>query len=63
MSDAARTGHRRPLIGSDLTAATAATRPSIGEWLETARTVVEFANHDGVYDDLADYLKGRKTRR
>jgi hypothetical protein len=29
-------------------------------WLQSARNVVTFANEDGRYDDLEDYLRKRK---
>ena len=44
----------------DLEAALREVRPSTGPWLEAARNVVLFANSDGSYDDLRDYLKQRK---
>ncbi len=36
-------------------------KPSAGKWLDVARNVVEFANSDGTYDDLAEYMR-RKFR-
>lgn len=35
-------------------------RPSTQAWLQTARSVVEFGNTSGVYDDLGKYLRSRK---
>jgi len=46
----------------DLDAALREVRPSTGGWFATARNVALFANEDGVYDDLAAYLKKRKRR-
>jgi SpoVK/Ycf46/Vps4 family AAA+-type ATPase len=37
-------------------------RPSTSDWLERARTFVEFANHDDRYAEVAAYLRGRKKR-
>jgi SpoVK/Ycf46/Vps4 family AAA+-type ATPase len=62
MLDSARTGKPRPVSGEDLAAAVRQVRPSIGAWLDTARTVVQFANQDGSYDELAAYLTDRKRR-
>ncbi len=60
LADAVRTGERRLIEMRDLEAALAEVRPSTGPWLEAARNVVMFANTDGTYDDLRDYLKRRK---
>ena len=46
----------------DIYAAIEQIRPSAGPWFETARNVVEFANSDGTYDELAKYLRRRKIR-
>jgi SpoVK/Ycf46/Vps4 family AAA+-type ATPase len=62
MADSMRTGQVRPVTMADVNAATAQIRPSTGPWFEAARNVVEFANNDGTYDDLAKYLRRRKTR-
>lgn len=35
-------------------------KPSTSEWFATARHAATFANHDGTYDDLVDYMKSRK---
>ncbi|MCA2210660.1 ATP-binding protein [Nocardia rosealba] len=57
MADSMRTGEVRPVGMPDVQAALAQVRPSTGAWFESARNVVEFANGDGSYDDLARYLK------
>jgi SpoVK/Ycf46/Vps4 family AAA+-type ATPase len=62
MADSMRSGQVRPVTMADVTAATAQIRPSTGPWFETARNVVEFANNDGTYDELAKYLRRRKIR-
>ena len=62
MADSMRTGQVRPVMMADVDAATAQIRPSAGPWFETARNVVEFANNDGTYDELAKYLRRRKIR-
>jgi SpoVK/Ycf46/Vps4 family AAA+-type ATPase len=62
MLDSARSGIRRPISHEDLSGALTTVRPSIEPWLDTARTVVEFANGDGSYDELAEYLRSRKQR-
>ena len=37
-------------------------RPSTGPWLSGAKNVVAFANTDGRYDDLAEFLDSRGIR-
>ncbi|HEY7858647.1 MAG TPA: AAA family ATPase [Candidatus Nanopelagicales bacterium] len=60
MVDSATSGVVRLIEQGDLLRAVAETTPSIGPWLETAKTVVQFANTSGQYDELRDYLKHRK---
>ncbi|ARG55577.1 AAA family ATPase [Mycobacterium kansasii] len=62
MADSMRSGQVRPVTMADVQAAAAQIRPSAGPWFETARNVVEFANNDGTYDELAKYLRCRKVR-
>lgn len=62
MADSVRTGQVRPIGMTDLATTLAQVRPSTGAWFESARNVVEFANGDGSYDDLARYLQSRKRR-
>ncbi|WP_029113712.1 AAA family ATPase [Mycobacterium sp. URHB0044] len=62
MADSLRTGQVRPVRMDDVHAALAQIRPSAGPWFDTARNVVEFANGDGTYDELANYLRRKKTR-
>ncbi|MGN2634717.1 ATP-binding protein [Nocardia takedensis] len=60
MADSLRTGTVRPVTMDDLLRALAQVRPSAGAWFESARNVVEFANGDGSYDELALYMKRMK---
>ncbi|MFE3189323.1 AAA family ATPase [Nocardia sp. NPDC059240] len=62
MADSIRTGTVRPVRMDDIAAALSQTRPSTGAWFESARNVVEFANNDGSYDELAAYMRARKDR-
>ncbi|HEY6795513.1 MAG TPA: ATP-binding protein [Kineosporiaceae bacterium] len=61
MMDGIRTGTPRMIHMADFERALREVRPSIGPWFETARNVVSFADPDGSYADLRDYMK--KTRR
>lgn len=49
-------GEEEKLTTSLLTQTLAYTRPSINEWLDNARSVVEYANSSGIYDELAGFL-------
>jgi SpoVK/Ycf46/Vps4 family AAA+-type ATPase len=60
MVDSVRSGNVRLIGMDDLNAALGEVRPSALPWLETAKTVVEFANASGQYDDLKAYLKQRR---
>ncbi|MEV6277276.1 ATP-binding protein [Nocardia sp. NPDC051832] len=62
MADAIRSGTVRPVRMADIDQALAQVRPSAGSWFESARSVVEFANTDGAYDELARYMKRMKLR-
>ncbi|WKG11246.1 ATP-binding protein [Nocardia sp. PE-7] len=62
MADSMRSGEVRPIGMADVRAALAQIRPSTGAWFESARNVVEFANGDGSYDELATYLRRMKRR-
>ncbi|PWD52196.1 hypothetical protein C8046_17670 [Serinibacter arcticus] len=54
---AASTGQVRDISHDDLARAVAATRPSVGAWLDSARNVVMFGDDDGTYTELRAYLK------
>jgi SpoVK/Ycf46/Vps4 family AAA+-type ATPase len=60
LADAAATGHVRPVLMSDLDQARKQFKSTTGEWLATARNAATFANVDGTYDDLDEYLKRRR---
>jgi SpoVK/Ycf46/Vps4 family AAA+-type ATPase len=60
LADAAATGKIRPVLMSDLDQARNQSKSTTGEWLVTARNAATFANLDGTYDDLEEYLKRRR---
>lgn len=62
MAHSMRSGQVRPVTMTDIETAIAQIRPSTGPWFATARNVVEFANSDGTYDELAKYLRRKKIR-
>jgi SpoVK/Ycf46/Vps4 family AAA+-type ATPase len=58
--DSARSGDVRMIGQRDMEAALKEIKPSIGAWLQIARNVTQFANSDGSYDDLREYLRERR---
>lgn len=54
------TGQFQPITQQHLDSAARSVRPSIGEWLETARNYALYGNDAGAYDELAAYLKQRR---
>ena len=57
LMEGVRTGVIRMIQMLDLKAALAEVRPSTGPWFDSARNVVQFANEDGTYNELRDYMK------
>ncbi|CAL9566927.1 ATP-dependent zinc metalloprotease FtsH [Actinosynnema sp. ALI-1.44] len=53
-------GRHSPITQRHLAEAARSVRPSIGEWLETARNYALYGNDAGAYDELAAYLKKRR---
>lgn len=60
LMDSVRSGRVRMIQMADLRAAMRGIRPSIGQWLETARNVVMFGEDDGTFAELRAYLKKAK---
>lgn len=50
-------GVLKPVSDSHVDDAFYEVRASTGEWLSEARAMVEYANKDGLYDDLAEFLR------
>jgi SpoVK/Ycf46/Vps4 family AAA+-type ATPase len=62
VSDALRSGDLRPVKLADFQIALKERKPSTTEWLRRSRNYVNFANQDGFYDDLSQYLEKAKIR-
>ncbi|MBA0047614.1 ATP-binding protein [Mycobacteroides sp. LB1] len=62
MADSISSGQVRPVRMADVDTAIAQVGPSAGGWFDTARNVVEFSNSDGAYDELAKYLRRKRSR-
>jgi AAA+ superfamily predicted ATPase len=60
MEQSMNTGQLQPISQQHLEAAAHSVRPSIGDWLETARNYALYGNESGAYDELATYLKKRR---
>ncbi|MDO5052754.1 MAG: AAA family ATPase [Pseudoclavibacter sp.] len=62
MTESISHGRVTPISMPQLRAALAEIRPSTGEWMQSARNVVRYANQSGRYDDLQDYLSRDEGR-
>lgn len=62
LAEAMRTGYPTPLVTKDFTAALKSTRPTTGDWFATARNYALYSNEGGQYDDVAAYLKMKRSR-
>lgn len=62
LQEALRTGEVRPLTNKDLLRAQADARPTVVEWLETAKNYGNYANESGFYDDVMEYIKNYRRR-
>jgi ATP-dependent 26S proteasome regulatory subunit len=54
---AIKQGIPKPLTTKDFLAAINVIYPSVTEWIYTARNYANYANENGVYDDILNYLK------
>lgn len=63
LKDALRTGEVRPITTADLLVALRQVRPTVDDWLATARNYGTYANETGFYDEVMAYWKERKRRR
>ncbi|MFN8607993.1 MAG: ATP-binding protein [Vulcanimicrobiota bacterium] len=62
LSEALKSGNMRDINNNDFQAALKETRASTMEWLRRAKNYVNFANQDGMYDDLDQYLEKARIR-
>ncbi len=61
LEEALAGGELRPVRMGDFGRALSEVRNSIGPWVDTARNYAIYANEGGAYDDLAAWLKTRKS--
>ncbi len=57
LTQAMRSGNVEAISTKDLLNAVSQTRPSVKDWLNTARNYVLYSNSSGIYDDVKAYLK------
>lgn len=57
IDDSLRAGGVQPIGLKHMQAALAESRPTTLEWLTTARSYAEYANRDGAWDDLAEFIR------
>lgn len=62
VADALKSGDLRPVRLTDFQLALKERKPSTTEWLRRSRNYVNFANQDGFYDDLSQFLEKAKIR-
>lgn len=62
LSEALKTGQMRDIGLRDFESALKESKPSTMEWLRRAKNYVNFANQDGLYDDLEGYLEKARIR-
>ena len=60
MTQSISSGELQPINMGHMQLALDEITSSTGAWLEQSRNVVRFANRDGRYNDLSDYLRSRK---
>jgi SpoVK/Ycf46/Vps4 family AAA+-type ATPase len=59
MEASMNSGTVQPITQTQLADAIRSIRPSIGEWMETAKNYALYGNDSGAYDELAAFLKRR----
>lgn len=62
LTEALKSGNLRDITGADFQSALKESKPSTMEWLRRAKNYVNFANQDGMYDDLDQYLEKARIR-
>ncbi|WP_123504278.1 AAA family ATPase [Frondihabitans sp. PhB188] len=60
MTRSIKSGVIEPIGMKDLETVLKQVKPSTGSWLVSAKNVASFANADGRYDDLVEYLKQKR---
>lgn len=62
LSEALKSGNLRDITNHDFQTALKESKSSTMEWLRRAKNYVNFANQDGMYDDLDQYLEKARIR-
>ncbi len=62
LAEAVRAGTTQPIETRHLLEALKSVKPSTAPWFESARNHVRYANQEGLYDELASYLKRYRAK-
>ncbi len=60
MENSVKSGKIEPISMREMKQAIKEIKPSIRPWMETARNYAVYANQDGTYSELADFLRSKK---
>lgn len=63
LTDILKSGRERPIDNKDINTVLKQIKPSTMEWLAVAKNYVEYANEEGSYDEIRDYLAGSGGKR
>ncbi|MDD4930085.1 MAG: ATP-binding protein [Gallionella sp.] len=63
LTEILKTGRERPIDSKDIASVLKQIKPSTLEWLAVAKNYVEYANEEGSYDEIRDYLAGTGGKR
>lgn len=62
LEESIATGSARPVTENDVMRAASMVKPSTRPWFEVAKNYATFANQDGTYDDLLEYMRRHRMR-
>ena len=63
LTDILKSGRERPIDSKDIAVVLKQIKPSTLEWLAVAKNYVEYANEEGSYDEIREYLAGSGGKR
>ncbi len=63
LTDILKSGNERPIDNKDIVTVLKQIKPSTLEWLAVAKNYVEYANEEGSYDEIREYLAGVGGKR
>ncbi len=63
LTDILKSGRERPIDSKDIATVLKQIKPSTLEWMAVAKNYVEYANEEGSYDEIRDYLAASGGKR